>query len=196
VRHRLLLAALVCLPVVITAFVIENFVRDVIAGPVLYAFWILRLFLASIPQTLIWVSLIVLGLVLAYRSLAHRPRLQTNISAEPPTSTRVEELARLIDQAEQSTFGRWRLSQRLGGLVVAMLADEQRVSQREIHRQIDRNELPLSPEMRAYLQARLSTVQGGGRLSRARTRPALDLDPNEIVQFLEDRLSSSPGGVS
>jgi len=186
---------LVLLPVLITAFAVENFVRDVLAVPLLYAIWVALLLFESIPQSMLWAGLVLLAIVAATRTLDRRKRLPRGRRDETLASRRVETLASLLRQAEGNIFGRWRLAQRLGGLVVELIADDERVSQREIHRRVEGGTLDISPELRAYLRARLSTVRPGGRISLGRTTEALDLDPDEIVRFLEDRLRSAPGGT-
>lgn len=190
-RRRIGLAALILVPVVVMAIVLRDFVREELIGPVLYVYWLVRLFLESIPQIWEWVVFVVVATILVVRNFAARPTLPQLRRAETADHGHVEELARLLHQARGDTFARWRLAQRLGGLVGDVLANQERVSQREIWRRLDRGRLNVSAPLRAYLTAQLRSVRPSGVRGLLPHSSPLDLDPREVVQFLEDRLKSA-----
>lgn len=186
--HRIGVAILALLPVVVMAFVLQDFVREVLIGPIFYAYWVVRLFLGSIPQVWEWVAFVLLVAYIVARSLVTLPSLPRRRQVEPVEHGRVEDLARLLQQAHGDAFARWRVAQRLGGLVGDVLADAERVSQREIWRRLDRGQLDVPPSLRAYLTARFQAV-GRSNLRGFRAAPSpLDLEPREVVQFLEDQI--------
>lgn len=189
-RRRIGLAVLMLVPVVVMAIVLRDFVRAELIGPVLYVYWVVRLFLESIPQIWEWVVFVVVATILVVRSFASRPSLPQARRAETADRGHVEELAHLLYQARGDTFARWRLAQRLGGLVGDILANQERVSQREIWRRLDHGRLNVSAPLRAYLTAQLRSVRPSGMRGLLPHSSPLDLDPREVVQFLEDRLRS------
>lgn len=189
-RRRIALAALMLAPVVVLAIALRDFVRAELIGPVLYVYWVVRLFVESFPQLWTWAVFIIFATILVARGFATRPSLPQTRPPEAVEHGHVETLARLIHQARRDTFARWRLAQRLGGLVGDILANQERVSRREIWRRLDRGRLNVPAPLRAYLTAQLRSVRPSGVRGLLPHSSPLDLDPREVVQFLEDRLRS------
>lgn len=187
-RRRIGLATLIVVPIVIMAIVLRDFVRAELIGPVLYAYWFIRLIVESIPQIWEWITFILIATVLFVRGFASKPIIWQNRRSEAVDRGRVEDWAGLIRLSRTEEFARWRLAQRLGALTGEILANEERVSQREIWRRLDRGTLRVSQPLRAYLTAQLRSICPSGlRRLRPQSSP-LDLDPREVVQFLEDRI--------
>jgi hypothetical protein len=187
-RDRLVLVVVVLLPIAVLAVLLQGFVREVLIGPVLYVYWIIRLFLESIPQIWEWIAFLLLATYLVARTFAPRQSLPRARRQEVVERGRVEDWARLLHQAHGDSFARWRLAQRLSVLGGDVLATEQRVSHREIWRRLDRGQLDVPQPLRAYLTAQFRSARPSGlRGLRAPASP-LDLDPGEVVRFLEDRL--------
>jgi hypothetical protein len=187
-RRRIGLVVAVLVPVVIVAVALQGFVREVLIGPVLYVYWIVRLFLESIPQIWVWLAFLLLATYLVTRGVVRRTSLPRARRSETVERGRIEEWAHLLHQARHDPFTRWRLAQRLGGLVGDVLAAEERVSQREIWRRLDRSHLDVPQPLRAYLTAQLRSIPPSGLRSLRTHASPLDLDPAEVVQYLEDRL--------
>ncbi|HZB96945.1 MAG TPA: hypothetical protein VE268_13385 [Herpetosiphonaceae bacterium] len=187
-RKRFLLIGLLLLPVVLMAVVIQGFVRDVIVVPLFYVFWLLRLLFESISQVLLWGLFIVVVVIVAGRSLVKRvPRLQVR-PAEDRRRGRVEEWQRLIQQTNQGAFGKWRLANALEQLAVDVLASQERLEPREIRRRLENGTLELSPEVLAYLRARMPTASTQRQVRLRAQGTAADPDLERVVQFLEERL--------
>ena len=187
-RKRLLLIGLLLLPVVLMAIVIQGFVRDVIVVPLFYVFWLLRLLFESISQVLLWGLFIIFVVIVAGRSLVKRvPRLQVR-PAEERQRGRVEEWLRLIQQTNQGAFGKWRLANALEQLAVDVLASQERLEPREIRRRLENGTLEVSPEVLAYLRARMPTASTQHQIRLRAQATAADHDLEQVVQFLEERL--------
>ena len=183
------LAMLVLVPVVVTAIVLQDFVREVLIGPVLYTYWVIRLFLESIPQIWIWIAFVVLVAYGVARSLASLPTLPRRRPVKPVKRGPVAELAWLLRQSDGGDrYARWRLAQLLGGLAGDVLADTERVSRREIWRRIERGHLDIPQPIQAYLTARLRSIRPSGRSGFRPAPSPLDLDPREVVTFLEEQI--------
>jgi hypothetical protein len=187
-RRRVGLVLLVLAPVAVVAVVLRDFVREELVGPVLYVYWIVRLLFESIPQIWLWIAFVLAATYVVARSLVRPPSLQRTCRADVEERGRVETWARLLHQAHGDSFARWRLAQRLGGLAGDILAAEERVSQREIWRRLDRGRLDVPAPLRAYLTAQFRTIRPAGLRGRLRQHSSpLDLDPREVVAFLETR---------
>ena len=195
-RTRLLLAGLALLSVVAMAIFVEGFVRDVIAVPLLYAFWIARLLFESIPQVILWALFVIMVLILGSRSLIIQRRMPRARPVEVSERGRVEGWVRLIDQAPQGDFARWRLAQRLGQLALEVLPDAEPLVPKRSMRRLEQETLDIPPEIRAYLQTRMPTAKTRRRFRPGARAVASDLDPERVVQFLEDTLRRSMGGTS
>jgi hypothetical protein len=198
IRRALTIGAALLL-VALLAPLLADFVREVIAEPVLYLFFVLRLLYESIPQALLWLVFLVAALLVARRSLLKEQPLTRGHTRSDERRERVATWAQLIHDAEQDDYSRWRLAHRLESVLVEALAYEQRRTPIEIRRQIERGELPLSPQLQAYLragrttynpfgephQSRLTALLSGRRAPR--TGP-LEADPREAVDTLEQTL--------
>ena len=195
-RTRLLLVAAALLPVVGMAVAVEDFVRDVVVIPLLYAFWIAKLLFDSIPRHLLWAIFVGFLIRGAVRSLSGGRRLPATYRGETQPEGRVTSWARVLDEARRTEFARWHLSQRLGQLMVEVLAARQHVAPRQIVRQVEQGRIELPPEMRSYLRARLHAPRGASSF-RLRSQPSpLAIDPEHIVRFLEETLDESPEGFA
>src|SRR5919199_1465667 len=187
-RTRFLLIGLLLLPVVLMAVVIQGFVRDVIVVPLFYVFWLLRLLFESISQVLLWGVFIIVVVIVAGRSLVKRvPRLQVR-PAEDRRRGRVEEWQPLIQQTNQGAFGKWRLANALEQLAVDVLASQERLEPREIRRRLENGTLEVSPEVLAYLRARMPTASAQRQVRPRGRASAADHDLEQVIQFLEARL--------
>jgi hypothetical protein len=192
-RSRLLrLGLLLLLAGLLTPF-LKDFIRDVLLLPLLYITWLGRLVLASLPQVIIWGSLFIFALFVAGRSLLiqSRRRLQTYRPVTLPPG-RLESWANLIDRAGQDRYARWRLARQLRKLTLAVLAQNKRQPLPQLTQELTEGRLNIPGEIQAYLQASLTSFS---YFAPARFRfwfqapPAspLDLDPEQIVRFLEDQ---------
>lgn len=193
-KHRLLPLALVLLLAGLLALAFRDFVREAIVLPIAYAAWVVSLLLESLPQIIPWMIFLAIGLVIALGSLIARPKpARAAGGGAPHPRGPVEALARQIDLAAQGYYFRWHLARRLRNLAVDTIAYRRRSTPEQVKQQLDAGTLSLPPAIRAYLEAELAF----GPVSRfadllRRVRPGapafaspLDLDPAEVVRFLE-----------
>ena len=172
--------------------ILQNHTRQLIS-PLLFMLWIGRLLLESIPQAVIWGIFIALALLIAGRSLLGRRAIQRSVRPTIAASPgRIQNWARLIEQAEQDAYYQWQLAQSLRELIMAVLAHHERLSPKEIRERLADNTLDLPPELQAYLQASMTSFSHllGPKprfRSRAQSTP-LELDPEQITMFLEEKL--------
>lgn len=157
----------------------------------LYGLWFGRLLLASLPQAVLWSCFLALALFLAGTSLFRPGRLRLRFRAEGTRQQgRLESWVRLLRQAAQEDYYKWRLAQRIRELALETLAQGEQISPKQVRQRLLAGQLALPPEIEAYLQASLKPLsQFAAPRFFFRTRaPAspLQLEPERIIQFLED----------
>ncbi len=191
-NNRMLVAGLVLLAVM--SILIRGFLRDVVVVPLLYASWIAYLLIDSTSRLLLWGLFVLIATVVAVRSLARRPVTLRSRAVQPARRERVADLARLIDDAPGDLLSRWQVAQRLGQVTLQALADQGQVPPQEMRKRFNQGTLEVPPEIRAYIQARLPAGRPRRRTKAAAAPTPLDLDPEYVVRYLEDKLSKPPGG--
>ncbi len=191
-RNRLLPLGLILLLAGLLTPVLQNFIGETIVGPLLYLLWVGRLIFASIPQVVIWGLFFIIALLIAGRSLYQKqPPLRRIRRPPPPDQGRIERWAKLIHQADQENYYRWQLAQHLRKLTLEAVAHEERLTAKQVQQHLADNKLNLPPDIQAYFQASTISFTHFSEptrrpWSRTTTSP-LDLDPERVVRFLEDK---------
>lgn len=189
---RLLPLGLIVLVALLLSPFLQTFVRELIVIPLLYLFWIGRFVYAAIPQSVLWSVLVgILALIMGLSLLlgrrkrkrrAHRP-------AEPPGG-RIEGWAKLIQQAQNDDYFKWRLAQQLQKLTLNTLAHQRGQSLKQTRRQLREGTLEMPTDVQAYFQTSLqplANLRPPKTLFSPKTDVAspLDLDPLKVVEYLE-----------
>ncbi len=189
-KNRLLPLGLILLLAALLAPVFRNFVREVIVIPLLYVFWIGRFIFEAIPQVWLWsacfaVFLMILGIGLLGKQKV-KPKTLLPVEAN---EGRVLGWAKLIRRAEQDDYFKWRLAQHLQKVTLNAIAHHQGQSLKQTRQQLRQGKLDMPPELQAYFQASLQSLghlPPPKRFFNTKTTTPLDLDPMQVVQFLED----------
>jgi hypothetical protein len=198
-RSWLWLSALVLLLTVVLTFLLQDVARDWVAIPLARALRIGDLFLGAVPQIIFWTLLLVVGSLVAARSLMeHKRRLPGAERAQVVYPGQVQTLLRWVQREPESTYFRQRLAHRLARLAIALHAYGQKRTTERFDWQLDGLDAP--PAIRAYLQAGLTPLSSGNlspisRLARwlRPQRAASSPDLENAVQFLEDQLEVHHG---
>lgn len=182
----------------ILGFFIKDFVRVVIVEPLLQVFWLVSLFLQSLPQFLFWMLFVLVALIIAVRSLGRGKRVDEPVRRQGgPPGGPVAVWSRLIQHAEAGGYSKWQLSQSLAKLSWALLGDGERLSAQQIDARIKAGQFDLPPEISAYFQAGMMPYQPvsklKSRLSLRKSSTPLDLNPEQVIRFLEDELNPLKG---
>ena len=178
---------------VFLAFVARDFMNQAIVSPLLYFFWVGRLLFDSIPQEVIWGIFLIVAVIMAWSSLAGRRQRRRRVHFARKTQPgRIETWHKLIRQADQETYYKWKLAQNLRNLTLGALAYEERLPMRLLRRRLTNDDLEFPPEVQAYFQASATSfgyfTRPKLRFFQFRNRPSpLDLAPEKIVQFLEEK---------
>ncbi|MBN1484828.1 MAG: hypothetical protein JXA37_08910 [Chloroflexia bacterium] len=174
----------------------REFVHQFILLPLLYVWWLLRLFYHSVPQLIFWGFFMLLAALILLRSLFRHEgkRSETSDVIHGEYFGPVQTWAHWIQWAKQSHYSRWRLARRLAELTQDILVYQDQLSIAEARRILDAGELEAPVEVRAYLQkgrARhhfTSFSRFRHVLTRKKQPSALELDPERVIEFLEERL--------
>lgn len=195
-------APLVGLPLIALLMLgLRNFVRDVLATPLSYTFWLIGLIIKSIPQIWFLTGLLAIALIIAMRSLDRERRPPP---PAPPQSTRVP-LGRItvwnerISMLLEGKYSRHRFGYFIGKLILDVLSHEERLSLRDVEHRLERGDMELPPLVRDYLFSRLrpgNVSTAPSFLTRVKRllgleKPLtaqLDVELESIIKFLEDQL--------
>lgn len=170
--------------------IFQTFIREAVVIPLLYLVWIGRFVLSAIPYTVLWGCYVaLLLLIMGVSLLAKRQKKRKPSQPQPDHEDRVAGLAKLIEQAEQDDYFKWRLAQQLQKLSLDTMAYHSGQPIGEIRQQLRQGTLDIPPELQAYFEAGLkplgSVVTPQKLFATKHSPTALDLDPVEVAQFLE-----------
>jgi hypothetical protein len=197
-RKILLMVSLVLLISIPLALILHEFTREILLSSLLRLSWLARLYLDSLPQPILWAVFIAITIVIAARSLLKRRSIPEVISkAARFRMGRVHNLMQAISRTSDGLYFKWRLAQYLLGLTLEALAHQERTSPNLVRERLKSGGLDAPSEIEAYLLAGLTPVLSPRSSLITRLRQAimpthrispLDLDPERVIQFLEDQL--------
>ena len=171
----------------VLVFIVEDFVQAVIVGPVLYTIWLLTLIVQSLPQGVLWAGFIVVMLGVAYTSFPEQIKPRSSTWRPPMWNVgQVEKWTHLLENTRRTRFSKWRLAQEMERLTRDLYAP----LFGEGWKRVDLSRLELPAEIAAFFEARQpSNVPFWKRIKRAddEDKSALDLDPEVVIQYLEQR---------
>jgi len=207
-RRILFLGVLALLLAVPLMLLLKDFSREAVVSPLLFAAWLVDFFFKILPQAIIWLLFLSVGILVAVKSIVapHNPESRQAL-ADKTYLSRVMVWEKWIRLSAQGDFSRWNLARHLADLVVKTMAYSGQVEPEKIRRQLRQGSLQAQPEIQAYLRAALlSKIPVGpnwfGRLKRFIVRKGLifnantdqsessvlELDPELIIQYLEQQL--------
>ena len=175
------------------ALLFQGFLRQVIVVPLLYAYWFVRLCLESLPQSLLWALFIGVAVVIAGKSLSVKKAKsrQERRGFTIEHQGKIEAWMERVRLARRGNYFKVRLARRLAEFSLETLAYRERLAPQEIQAQLESGTLEAPQEIQAYLKAGLSMFTQ--RLRAPQASP-LQLNPERVVQFLEDLLQGRREG--
>jgi hypothetical protein len=192
-RNRFLPLGIILLLAILLTLASHNYMREAIVAPLLYLFWIGHLIFESIPQIIIWALFLFIALLVAAKSLRGKKSLSQQ-SQHPDTiePERIEGWLKLLRRANQDDYYKWQLAQRLQKLTLETLAHNERLEPKQVRQDLAAGKLDIPPEIQAYLEAGMTSFSHFlGAKSRFRLRrqsSPLDLNPEQVIKFLEDNV--------
>jgi hypothetical protein len=192
-KHWRTIVVILLVAAVLTFF-LRGLMRENIVGPLVYLAWVGQLIFLSIPQIGLWAIFIFIALIIALRSLAKErtPRPKEPMP-EAGRTKRIATWAKLIRQVDEDFYYQWQLAQALLKLTVQALANNERVERSEIRRRLEQGIIEdMPPEILAYLQAGMTSFahfsEKKPRFGWGKHTSPLDVDPAQVIQYLEDKI--------
>jgi hypothetical protein len=197
VKKRYLPLVISLLAAGVLAFVVEDFVRQALVAPLLYVVWLIAQLFSSVPQVLYWGAFISAALVIAGLSVPRSRSAQPQDQAlRAGNRGAVADWAALLEVARESGFSRRSLAQALRRLSRDLLLPDEDVRYHEFEARLAQTSAALPPEIVVYFQAPMPETKSRfwpiRRFSEGGPG-ALDLDPEHVVAYLENRLDPLAG---
>ena len=191
-RGRRWLAALAVGAPVLLALLFQDFFREALVVPILYALWVIYLYVTSLPQAVLWGLFLGASLLIVLGGLGGSGRIRRRAGREDEDAPgRVSVWAERVQLARRGGYFQKILARHLGKLAIEALARRRRLEPDEIKRRLETDALDLPPEARAYLRLGLDPSLP----EDPRTRRALrDLDPEAVVRLIEEEIHPSRAG--
>lgn len=186
VHRRRWLAALAVGAPILLALLLQDFFREALVVPLLYAFWVIYLYATSLPQGVLWVLALGVSLLFVLGGLGGSGRIRRRAGREDEEAPgRVSVWAERVELARRGGYFQRVLARHLGKLAIAALARRRRLEPDEIKRLLETDALHLPPEARAYLRVGLDpSLPDDPRVRRA----LRELDPEAVVRLIEEEL--------
>jgi hypothetical protein len=190
-RKRLLIMALLLVPLAILTLLFKEIARTVIVQPVMYLTWLAGVLWRSIPQVILWTILVVVALRVAIGSLiVRRRRPEGQFRAEKPGHWgRVRIWTRWVELAGQDGYYQRRLSRYLADLTLDALAQREHLSRDLAQEALVDGRLDVPASIRTFLLATLNEPPPGRLVwlkQFFQAQPAAQLvSPQEILDYLE-----------
>jgi len=196
---RLALAALILLLTALLAFLLYSVMHEALASWLAQVYGTVLTYYRMIPQPVLWMVCIGLGVMIAVKSLLLNERWSPEGRRPPASRGRVQTIRLWIRQAATEVYFDRRLARRLGKLALEIQSHTsgQKITSGSTRQRLENLDLP--PNVREYLKSGLKPMKAGrpeplglswlARLFRPpESRPVPDTDLEEIVRLLEDQL--------
>jgi hypothetical protein len=202
-RRRLLFIGAILILAVPLVYLLRGVSQQILLTRIWHLAWTVRLFVEGLPQTVVWILLVVVAALVVARSFMVRgqrslPADDEAVEVPGPVSV----LTGRIQLARESQYSRRGLARDVRRLTLDVLAYQRRTTSEQLRQDLRAGRLDLPPEILDYLHLE-QWPRGGevvGFLTRLKRRllrqaPKLHRDPalDRVVEFLESELGSGPG---
>ncbi len=187
-RSRLLLFGAVVLGSSIAAYLLRDIIYTLVIVPLAYTLWLGGIIYRALPQLVKWVIVLVIaGIAIVWRLIPDVPETRKPRPIGRSTEGRVEALAFGIHRARNSNYFKWQLANRLGRLARRIVditgrpanADEEDAIHHYLTAGVEKSFVDV-PTPRGVLARRIPTP--------------LDVDPADIIAYLESRMELNHDG--
>ena len=191
------LAALIVIAVIaaLLAFPFREAAYHLLVIPLAYLFWLLGLFYRSINQSIWWIGIALVTLLVLGTSLLPeiKPKRE-KIDLQREERGGVESLARALAKSNQGTYFKWVVANRLGKLAHQLLSLREHGKPRAPFAPLTGEGWDPPEDVRQYLERGLQgsfadfPIANWRNLSQPQ-KTALDLDVKKAMEFLESQQS-------
>jgi len=189
-RKQILALAGLLLIALLLAFALQDVVHSLFVTPLAYLWWALGVFYSTLPQVLLWAGMVILVLVLLFRSLLAQDKRVSSIERKPKMRQgNIELFANDLEKTRIGIYNKWKVANRLAKLARDLLIHSgDRENAKFIGQLNGRDWHPPEP-VSQYLEVGLNGSFADYPKPRwpfERSQPTpLDLDVSEAVVFLE-----------
>lgn len=189
-NRRLLLAILLAGAL---AYALRDFIEESLIQPLIYVFWIIRLYYEAFPQIFLWIVLLVGVFLMQAASLiteaASRGR---EVVRRKQAAGPIETLAGWLVRAPKGLYFKWLIANRLGKLSRALIAFQTRQEPRPTWEPLIAPGWEPPREVAAYLESGLNGSFADYPRSRwpfVKSNPTpLDIDPINAINYIESKM--------
>lgn len=177
------------------AFPLRGMIYETIVIPAAFIAWNLNLLYRSYPQGIWWLAVVFIVFVMIVLSLAPRSVSRGHVvdKRKPPQGA-VESLAMNLRRAEQGTYFKWVVANRLGKLAYSILLHRESGKPRSVFAPLLGDDWEPSKDLQVYLETGLhgsfADFPNVSRFSGAPQKTPLDMNVAEAVDFLESHVEN------
>jgi hypothetical protein len=177
------------------AFPLRGMIYETVVIPAAFIAWNLGLLYRSYPQGVWWLVVVFIVLIMLVFSLAPRSVSRGRVEEKrKPPQGQVETLAMNLRRAEQGTYFKWVIANRLGKLAYNILLQRESGKPRSVFAPLLGADWEPSKELQNYLESGLhgsfADFPAVSRFSGSRQKTPLDVNVVEAVEFLESHLEN------
>lgn len=194
--HRRLILIAIFFSALILAFFLRDLVERLVILPLVYVWWLLGVYYSILPQSVLWILLMVVVALSAITALM--PRFANREFFRPsykPSKGQIEGLVEWLEKSQRGgSYYKWLIANRLGKAAREILAqrDGQPVSKK--FGQLDGRDWKPPQKIDDYLDIGLNGSFADYPRPRfwEKSKPMpLDADPKQVIEYLEDEMKTS-----
>jgi hypothetical protein len=177
------------------AFPLRGMIYEAIVIPAAFIAWNLNLLYRSYPQGIWWLVVVFIVIVMIAFSLAPRSVSGGRVEERrKPPQGQVESFARNLRRAEQGTYFKWVVANRLGKLAYNILSHRESGKPRSVFDPLLGSDWEPSKDLQNYLESGLhgsfADFPSVSRFSGRHQKTPLDMNVVEAVEFLESHVEN------
>ena len=193
-RKIIILLGLIILAAIL-AFLLKDIVQITVIPVLFYIIWLLRIVYESLPQGFWWVALLLVLLVIAVKSLIRKSDASGTLNSKSSLNkSRLELWIKWLEQADQGGYFKWYLAHKLSLLTLTVLSSQERYSNDQLDIIIRQGLSNLPDNLQEYMLIGLDNRMSFNFSAKnpvpffSQPTVKLTLQPEEIIEFLEDQL--------
>lgn len=138
----------------------RDVIRELVVNPISYLVWLFGILIRVTPQIFFWLSLLVISLMIAYRSVSAKRKVYAQLpgvlpeqATGPASSGRVEYWANKVHlmRNARSAYFQSTFHLALNRLLINLLAHRYRVAANQVEERVREGWIDLPPDIREYL---------------------------------------------
>lgn len=181
----------------IAAFVFRKMIYQAVIVPLAYLWWLITLYYHVLPQAGIWIVLIFIILFTAVRGLLMElPIGRTTLLKKKTSQGPVETLSALIHKTDQGSYYKWTIANRLGRVARELLDQREGRQLKQKFTRLNGRDWNPPQDVEAYLETGVngSFADYPKRTWSRSPRTPLDLNPQQVIEYLESEMENNPSG--